>query len=432
MNTLLCVMTILLLLFLLGVPIFMSLIASTIIALLISGDLSTTVIQNSLFDGLNSFPLLAIPCFVVAGTLMEKGNITNQIIEVVKQIFGRMHGGLGITTVLACAFFAAISGSGPGTVAAIGTLLIPAMVRNGYSSRYAASVASSGGTIGILIPPSNPMIIYGIVGNISITGLFTAGFIPGFIIAAALAFTAWISAKRQGFSGDASQPPFNARVFIRTCLKNSFALLTPFIILGSIYSGICTPVEASVVAVAWALFVGFVVNRHLSCRDIYNSLLEGAMICGVVLLIVGASTLFGKLLTIEQAPMQMTNLFLSISENKTVILLLIIGLLLILGMFLETLATIIILAPVLLPVVTGLGVDPIHFGVILVVTNEVALLTPPVGVNLFVSSRIAHVPVESVARGVLPYLAALLCCVLLITFIPAISTWLPHALGYGK
>lgn len=432
MNTLLCVMTILLLLFLLGVPIFMSLIASTIIALLISGDLSTTVIQNSLFDGLNSFPLLAIPCFVVAGTLMEKGNITNQIIEVVKQIFGRMHGGLGITTVLACAFFAAISGSGPGTVAAIGTLLIPAMVRNGYSSRYAASVASSGGTIGILIPPSNPMIIYGIVGNISITGLFTAGFIPGFIIAAALAFTAWISAKRQGFSGDATQPPFNACVFIRTCLKNSFALLTPFIILGSIYSGICTPVEASVVAVAWALFVGFVVNRHLSRRDIYNSLLEGAMICGVVLLIVGASTLFGKLLTIEQAPMQMTNLFLSISENKTVILLLIIGLLLILGMFLETLATIIILAPVLLPVVTGLGVDPIHFGVILVVTNEVALLTPPVGVNLFVSSRIAHVPVESVARGVLPYLAALLCCVLLITFIPAISIWLPHALGYGK
>lgn len=431
METLQILMIVLIALFLLGVPIYMALIASTVVSLFFAANLPLSVIQNSLFDGLNSFPLLAIPCFVVAGTLMELGGVTGQIIEVVKMLLGRVPGGLGITTVAACTFFAAISGSGPGTVAAVGTLLVPSMLRNGYSPKYAAAVSSSGGTVGILIPPSNPLIIYGIMGNISITGLFTAGFIPGFIVAASLMITAWIVARQQGFSGDANQPRFDFRVFLKTFWKNSASLLTPIIILGSIYAGICTPVEASVVAVVWALFVGGVVNRQLNARKLYTALLEGAMICGVVLLIVGASTLFGKLLTFEQAPVRLANAFLSFSQDKNIILLLILGLLLVLGMFLETLATLIILVPVLLPVVTQLGVDPIHFGIILVVTNEIALLTPPLGVNLFVSSRIANVPVETVAVGVIPYLIALMACMLLITFVPEISTWLPHLLGYG-
>ncbi len=431
MDTLSILMLCLVTLILLGVPIYMSLIASTVLSLFFTGSVPLSLIHNSLFDGLNSFPLLAIPCFVVAGTLMEQGGVTGQIIEVVKLLVGRMHGGLGVTTILACTFFAAISGSGPGTVAAVGTLLIPSMLRNGYTPKYAAAVSSSGGTVGILIPPSNPLIIYGIMGNISITGLFTAGFVPGFIIATALMITAWIVARKQGFSGDASEAPFDLMVLLRTCGRNIFALLTPFIILGSIYSGVCTPVEASVVAVVWALFVGFVVNRKLNGPRLYTSLLEGVMICGVVLLIVGASTLFGKILTFEQAPLRLANAFLGFSQSKTVILLLILCLLLFLGMFLETLATLIILVPVLLPVVTHLGVDPIHFGIVLVVTNEIALLTPPLGVNLFVSSRIANLPVETVAMGVIPYLIALMICMLLITFVPAISTWLPHLLGYG-
>lgn len=236
MTPLAIALIVLVAMFLLGLPIFMSLIISSVVAILAGGDiLPLSVIHNSLFDGLNLFPLLAIPCFVVAGTLMEFGNITQQIVDVVKQLVGRVYGGLGITTILACTFFAAISGSGPGTVAAVGTILVPAMVRNGYSKDYASAAASSGGTIGILIPPSNPMIIYAILGNLSVTAMFTAGFIPGFIVAFAMIMTAYLLAKRNGFKGDENAAPFNMKFFLRSCGNAGFALATPFIILGSIY-----------------------------------------------------------------------------------------------------------------------------------------------------------------------------------------------------
>lgn len=418
--------------FLLGMPIFMSLCIASALTLMLGDILPLSIIHNSLFDGLNIFPLLAIPCFVVAGTLMEYGNITNQIIDVVKMLVGRTYGGLGITTILACTFFAAISGSGPGTVAAVGTILIPAMLRNGYSRDYAAAAASSGGTIGILIPPSNPMIIYAILGNFSVTAMFTAGFIPGFIVAFGMVLTAYIVARRKGFKGDDSQPPFTPKAFLQALRRCFFALMTPIIILGSIYSGYATPVEASVVAIGWALLVGGLVNRSLRWEHIYKALIEGAMVCGGVLLIVGASTLFGKILTFEEAPQRLAHLVLGISDNPQIVLLMIIGVLYILGMFMETLSTLIILAPVLLPMILKLGIDPIHFGIILVVTNEVALLTPPLGVNLFVSSRIANLSVERVSVSILPYLLTLTLCILLFTFFPAISTWLPYTLGYGK
>lgn len=419
-------------LFLLGVPIFMSLAIAAVVTLLSGDILPMSIIHNSLFDGLNIFPLLAIPCFVVAGTLMEYGNITNQIVDVVKQMVGRMYGGLGITTILACTFFAAISGSGPGTVAAVGTILIPAMLRNGYSKEYASAAASSGGTIGILIPPSNPMIIYAILGNLSVTAMFTAGFLPGFLVASIMIATAWLLAKKNGFQGDTEAPPFAMRTFLRSCRKCFFALMTPFIILGSIYSGYATPVEASVVAIAWSLLVGCFINRALKWEHIYKALLEGAMVCGGVLLIVGASTLFGKILTYEQAPQLLAGLVMGISRDPTIVLLMIIGVLYILGMFMETLSTIIILVPVLLPVILELGIDPIHFGIILVVTNNVAMLTPPLGVNLFVASRIANLSVERISVAVIPYLVALTVAILILTFIPSISTWLPYTLGYGK
>ena len=430
MDTLTILGGTMLLMILIGVPIYMVLIGSTILALVSAANLPLAIVHESLFEGLNSFALLAIPVFVVAGSLMERGGITTQIVDVVKQITGRIHGGLGITTIMACTFFAAISGSGPGTVAAVGTLLIPSMIRNGYSPRYAAAAASSGGTIGILIPPSNPLIIYGIMGNVSITSLFTAGFVPGFMVAFCMSMTAWLIARRQGFSGDSEQPPFNMALFLKTCARNSMSLLTPVIILGSIYSGVCTPVEASVVAVLWAFFVGGVVNRQLTCRKIYESFLDGAMLCGVVLLIVGSSTLFGKLLTYEQVPLRLAQMFLAFSQSKVVIILLILVMLLILGMFLETLATLIILVPVLMPVVTQLGIDPVHFGIFLVLTNEVALLSPPLGVNLFVSSKIADIPVESVVIGILPYIAVLIACTLVVAFIPEVSLFQPRLFGY--
>ena len=420
------------LMLLLGMPIFMSLVIASSAALMFGDSmLPLSVIHNSLFEGINIFTLLAIPCFVVAGALMEYGNITQQIINVAKMLVGRMYGGLGITTILACTFFAAISGSGPGTVAAVGTIMIPAMVRSGYSKDYAAAAASSGGTIGIMIPPSNPMIIYAILGNLSVTAMFTAGFLPGALVAVSMMATAYFIARRKGFKGDDDTPAFNLKVFCRTCGKSFFALMTPVIILGSIYSGYATPVEASVVAIMYSLFVGFVVNRSLRLRHIYLALIEGVMTCGSVLIIVGASTLFGKILTYEQAPQKLTQLIFDFTNNPTVVLLLIIVVLYILGMFMETLSTLIILVPVLLPVTVQLGIDPIHFGIILVLTNETALLTPPLGVNIFVSSRIAGISVERNAVAVLPYVGTLTLCVLLITFFPGIATWLPKFLGYG-
>ncbi|EFI36376.1 TRAP dicarboxylate transporter, DctM subunit [Desulfonatronospira thiodismutans ASO3-1] len=419
--------------FLLGMPVFMSLAVASALALSYGGYLPMSVIHNTMFDGLNIFPLLAIPCFVIAGTLMEYGNITKQIVDVVKQLVGRMYGGLGLTTIVACTFFAAISGSGPGTVAAVGTILVPAMIRTGYSKDYAASVASSGGTIGLLIPPSNPMIIYAILGNVSVTAMFTAGFLPGFIVGFSMCMTAWLIARQKGFGRSEELPPFNLRHFLLSCVKGFFSLITPIIILGSIYTGLATPVEASVLAIAWALFVGFLINRALTLSAVYKSLLEGSLICGAVLLIVGTSTLFGRILTFEEAPQLLAEMALSVSENPYIILLMIVGVLLILGMFMETLSTIIILVPVFMPMIHIIGIDPVHFGIILVLTNQIALSTPPLGVNLFVASRISKVSVERISIGVLPYIIAMLICTLLIVFFPKISTILPELiLGYGR
>jgi C4-dicarboxylate transporter, DctM subunit len=419
-------------LFSIGMPIFMSLAIASAAALIYGGQLPMSVIHNTTFDGLNIFPLLAIPCFVIAGTLMEHGNITGQIVNVVKQLVGRTYGGLGITAILACTFFAAISGSGPGTVAAVGTILIPAMLRSGYSREYASAVTSSGGTIGLLIPPSNPMIIYAILSNVSVTAMFTAGFLPGFIVAFSMCMTAWLLARRKGFGINEDTPKFTLIQFLRSCRKSFFALATPFVILGSIYTGFATPVEASVLAIAYALFVGFVINRALTLTTVYKSFLEGGLISGAVLLIVGTSSLFGRILTLEEAPQRLASLVLGISSDPFMVLLMIVAVLIVLGMFMETISTIIILVPVLIPIINMVGIDPIHFGIVLVLTNQIALSTPPLGVNLFVASRIGEVSIERLSVAVLPYIVALLACVLVIAYFPSISTFLPAwLLGYG-
>lgn len=418
-------------LFLLGLPIYAALTIAASIALLTSDILPLSVIHSSLFDGLNIFPLLAIPCFIVAGGLMERGNITNQIINVVRALVGRLYGGIGITTILACAVFASITGSATSTVAAVGAIMVPAMMRNNYSPHYAGAAAATGGTIGILIPPSNPMILYAIIANVSITGMFSAGFLPGAIMAAALSFTAWLLAKRNGFKADESVESFSLKAFLGICRQSFFSLATVVIVLGSIYSGLATPVEASIVAVLWALFVGFVVNRSLTLRDIYDSLMEGVMLCGAITIIVGASTLFGKILTYEEAPTRLAAFMVSITDNKHFIMLLIVALLYVLGMFMETLATVILVTPVLVPVLAQLDINPIHFGVVMVMANEVGLLTPPMGVNLFVASRLSGVSVERLSISVLPYILAMTLVILLTVFCEPISTIIPTWLGFN-
>ncbi|MDR2112915.1 MAG: TRAP transporter large permease [Candidatus Accumulibacter sp.] len=431
MSVLTVLLTSMTVLFLLGLPIYAALAIAATLALVTSDILPLAVVQSSLYDGLNIFPLLAIPCFIVAGALMERGNITSQIINVVRALVGRIYGGIGITTILACAVFASITGSATSTVAAIGAIMVPAMIRNGYSPAYAGASSASGGTIGILIPPSNPMIIYAIVANISISGMFAAGFIPGFIMAASLSVMAYILARRGGFKADETIGEFTWMAFFKTCKESFFSLATVVIVLGSIYSGLATPVEASVVSVAWALFVGTMVNRALTWKDIYDSLVEGVMLCGAITVIVGASTLFGKILTYEEAPVRLAEFMIAITRDKYIIMLLIVAMLYVLGMFIETLAMVILVTPVLVPVLRELDINLIHFGIVMVIANEVGLLTPPMGVNLFVASRLSGVSVEKLAIAVLPYIIVMTLVVLLVVFCEPISTFLPSLLGFN-
>jgi C4-dicarboxylate transporter DctM subunit len=418
-------------LFLLGVPIYAALAIAAALSLATSDILPMAVIQSSFYDGMNIFPLLAIPCFIVAGALMERGNITDQIIRVVRSLAGRIYGGIGITTILACAVFASITGSATSTVAAIGAIMIPAMMRNGYSPAYAGACSASGGTIGILIPPSNPMIIYGVMANVSISGMFAAGFLPGLIMAAALSTMAYLLARQRGFKADESIGPFRLREFLKLCKDSFFSLATVVIVLGSIYSGVATPVEASIIAVVWALFVGAFVNRALGWKDIYDSLVEGVMLCGSITIIVGASTLFGKILTYEEAPVRLANYLIEMTRNKYAIILLIVAMLYVLGMFIETLAMVILVTPGLVPVLKELDINLIHFGIVMVIANEVGLLTPPMGVNLFVASRLTGASVEKLAIAVLPYIFVMTLVVLLVVFCEPISTFLPSLLGFN-
>ena len=418
--------------FAIGVPIFMALGIASAAALLTSDILPLAVMHTALFEGLNIFPLLAIPCFIVAGSLMESGNVTQEIIDVVKIAIGRLYGGIGLTTLMACALFAAITGSGASTVAAVGAILVPAMLRNGYSREYAGCVSSTGGTLGILIPPSNPMIVYAIICNISITGMFTAGFIPGLMMVCALGGMAYFQARRRGFKGDADQAPFAVMDLLGAVKRGFFSLATIVVVLGSIYSGLATPVEASIVAVLWALFVGGVINRALKIDHIRQALREGAMICGAILIIVGTSALFGRVLTYEEVPARIANAVVAFTTNKYLVLLMICGVLYILGMFMESLSMVILITPVILPVMIKLGIHPIHFGILLIISTEVGLLTPPLGVNLFLASKIAGTSVEKLSVAVLPYIATMTVVLLIILFFPGLTTWLPNTPGFGQ
>lgn len=404
-----------------GVPIFASL-GIPAMVYFYKSNIPFSIIPQSLYTGADNFPLLAVPCFILAGSIMEHGNITEQIINVVDEIVGRIYGGLAIVTIGSCMFFSAISGSGPGTVAAVGTIMIPSMVRQGYSKAFAGAVASSGGVLGILIPPSNPMIIYGVIGGISVTKLFAAGLLPGIIIGIILSFVAYAICRKQGYRG--SKRKFSFIRLLKLIYRGKFALLMPFIILGGIYSGVFTPVEASVVAVCYALFIGLVVNRTLSFSKLKDSFSEACITSGSLMLIIGTATLFGKMISLYQLPSKITSFMLSITSNWFIILSLIVVCLIILGTFFETLSTVIILTPVLLPLLIKLGVDPIHFGVIFVITNEVGFLTPPLGINLFVACSLTGLGIEQISKSVLPFIIVLIVSIWFFILLPILSLFL--------
>lgn len=414
-------------LLLLGLPIYASLGITGLIVSYVTDNPMEFATQNIL-NGLDNFPLLAIPAFILAGNIMERGGITNDIINIFRRSLGHVHGSLGIVTIFSCTFFAAISGSGPGTVAAIGSIMIPAMMRYGYPGPYAASVSATGGTLGVMIPPSNPMIIYGIIANASIADLFAAGILPGLMTAAMLSVVAYVMARKHGaVLQDDDELAEDVTVW-KLLWKGKFALFLPVLILGGIYSGTFTPVEAAVCAVVYALIVAVFVNRNLSWEDLKIATDGAVRMGGALMIIVACSTLFATTVTLERIPQTLVGHLSGLTDSPTVVLLLICGLLIILGTFMETISAIIVLAPILVPLVKSYGVDPIHFGIILIVTIEIAFLTPPLGVNLFVASQIAGLRFERVAKAILPFVFTLMFSMLLVIFIPWLSLYLPNLL----
>lgn len=412
----------------LGTPIFVSLGMATVLVLTQSG-IPLRMVPLDLYKVSEMFPLIAVPCFIFAGSIMDRGGIAAQIVQTASIFVGRMRGGLAIVTIMGCMFFAAIVGSGPATVAAMGALMIPSMVRYGYPRHYAAGVSASGGTLGILIPPSNPMIIYGVIGNLSIATLFMAGFLPGAIVGVCLMLTAYTYARRLGLKG--SEERYTGREMARIVFKNLWALATPFIILGGIYGGVFTPVEASVVAVVYASFVATVINRKLKWQEFVAAVRLTITTGATVITVVGVSLLFGRFLTMYQVPQKLTMWMATISTDPYMIQVMVILVLLFLGCFMETLATIVILAPVVLPMLIQFGVDPVHFGVIWVITNEVAMLTPPLGVNLFVAMKLSNQSLEQVAKGAFPYVILLSTASLVLARFPEVTLLFPRLfMGY--
>ncbi|UOQ45068.1 TRAP transporter large permease [Halobacillus salinarum] len=409
-------------LLLLSVPIGIALGLSTLFTLFYSGGIPLPFLMKELVTSVDSFPLMAVPFFILAGEIMGKGGISERLFNFANALVGNKTGGFAMATIVTCMFFAAISGSGPATVAAIGGIMIPAMVKQGYDKKFATATVAAAGSIGVIIPPSIPMVIYGVVGGASIGDMFIAGIIPGILVGLSLMVWAYFYSKKHNYKG--SEQKTSLANIGKTFWEAKWALVIPVVILGGIYGGIFTPTEAAVIAVVYGMIAGLFLYRELAIKDLPKLLADASLTTATVLIIVGSATAFGRLLTIEQIPTQVANLLLSISENEIVIILLITVLLLIVGCFMDTLAAIIILTPILLPIAVNLGYDPIHFGIIMVVNLAIGFITPPLGVNLFVGSGISGLSIEQLSKAILPYFFAMLFSLLMITFIPELSLWL--------
>ena len=407
---------------LIKVPVGISLGFASVCTMFYTGALSPSYLAQGLVTALDSFPLLAIPFFILSGNIMGKGGISNRLLDCADIFFGRMYGGTGIVTVVACMFFAAISGSGPATVAAIGGITIPAMVAQGYEKKFAGALAAAAGSIGVIIPPSIPMVMYCVSTGASVTSLFMAGIIPGLLIGIGLIIYCNVVSKKHGWravakEGAAGEKKSGAKIF----WDAKWALICPVIILGGIYGGIFTPTEAAAVSVLYGLIVSIFIYKEMTIKDLAEIISGSALQTGTIMIIIGTATTFGRILTLEQIPNQFATFLTTTLSSKFAILMAINILLLFVGCFMDTTAAIIILAPILLPVVTAIGVDIIHFGIIMVVNLSIGFVTPPLGVNLFVACNVAKAKLEEIAAGILPVIGVMVVILLAITFIEPIS-----------
>ncbi|SLN64290.1 Sialic acid TRAP transporter permease protein SiaT [Roseovarius albus] len=427
-----------------GAPITVALGVSTMISFLYLGENPIKFVQIA-FTSVGSFPLMALPAFILAGALMEASGLSRRLINVAESFAGPFTGGMSAATVFACLFFGAISGSGPATTAAVGMLMIPAMIDRKYDRDFASAITASSGGLGIVIPPSIPLIIFGIAAlgmpappeavaehgtfqTVSIPKLFIAGFMPAFLIAGSLLVMNYILAKKNGFKG--STEGWSARHIWCEMYRGFWALMAPVVILGGIYSGFFTPTEAAIVAIFYTLVVGAFIYRELSWEKLFVSLETTTWLTGRVLLIMFTATVFGRLLVENQIPAIIADGMLSVTDNIYIIWTLVIFFLLFVGMFMETLATILILVPVMLPVAYSVGIDPIHFGVVMVCCLGIGFQTPPLGENLFIASGISNISIERISIAALPFAAINTIAIFIIAFVPEISLWLPRFFGY--
>lgn len=409
-----------------GVPIAFVLCGSSIIAILSTGDIHNAIVIQRMFSGSGSFTLLAIPFFVLAGSLMSSGGISKRLVNLCNSLFGHISGGLAMVAIITCAFFAAISGSSAATAAAVGTIIIPEMLKHKYDKDFAGATVASSAELGVIIPPSIGLIQYGVATGTSISDLFMAGFLPGIFICLVLCVGAHFLCKKQGF-----EPSKKAtrQEKIQAFKDAILAILMPVIILGGIYSGVFTPTEAAVIAVFYGLIVGVFVYKEIKLSDIPRILTDSAITMSTVLLIMSASTIFGWILTKLQIPQAVAKGFLGISASKYIFLLLVNVLLLFIGMFCEAGAAMVILAPLLAPVAQTLGIDLVHFGIIMMANLAIGMMTPPVGVNLYVVCDTAKVKIEGMFPYLVKYFLALVAGVLIITYVPQLSLLLVNLFG---
>ena len=427
MNEALLMFSAMVLAIVIGVPIPIAVAIGTIFGYYLI-DIPFVALAQAMYTGVEPFPLLTVPLFVFAGSLMERGGLATRIVAIAQALIGNFTGSLGLVAVLGCTFFAALSGSGPATTAAIGAVMIPAMIKNRYDPAFGGAIAASGGALGSLIPPSNLMVIYGIVSDNSIPRLFLAGIIPGILASALLMLCTWAIAKRRGYRGEPN--PFSWPRLAAALWDGKWAIGAPVLILGGIYSGVFTPTEAASVAVIYAAFVGLLVHRELDFRRIVACMKVTGMISGAVLIIVGPAKAFGELMSLMDVPILIGEFLSDFTDSRFVLMMVIAVILIITGMFLESIAQIILLTPLMLPIAVSVGIDPIVFGILMVIACEVGFLTPPVGANLFVAARLTNLGIDRISVSVIPFVIVYVLVIVIISLFPDLVTYLPD-LVYG-
>ncbi|MDC7246138.1 MAG: TRAP transporter large permease [Sphaerochaetaceae bacterium] len=406
----------------LGIPVVGAMGLAAIIYIVAFMNIPMNIVANQMLSGVSSVTLMAIPFFIISGALMESGGISKRIIGFAESLVGHLPGGLGLVVILASAFFAAMTGSGAACVAAIGGMMIPAMVRNGYDIDFACALQAAGGSLGPIIPPSILMVLFSISTGNSVGDMLLAGLLPGILIAVALMTVTVFISRKKHYHGNGKFSLSNAWKHFKDSI---WALLTPVIILGGIYSGIFTPTEASAFSCLYAIIIGLFVYKELSLKELMSSLYDSIKPVGQILSIVAVTQLFSWILTRQGLPQEIAQVITNISDNPTIFMMIVGAILLVVGCFLDPVPAVLIFAPILTPSAIAMGVSPIQFGVVMVVTFCIGLVTPPVGMTLYVSAGIGDRPIMKVSKNILPFLFAMFVAVIFIILFPQISLWLP-------